>query len=287
MALKDLLVYVDQTESAEVRLRLAVDLACRHASHLTALFVKMQSQAQVEACNTAELGLVSAVQLQDLYRGIDATISGAENRLRATLGRFEVERDLKVEWRCVEGFPAVVVPQHIRYSDLCILGHDDLGERGPIDYSFSEHVLFVAGRPILLVPTSGSFNTLGRNIVVAWNSSRPASRALNDAIGLIEHAEKATVLAVNPAHYNRRHGALPPEQLIEHLRRHGISADVVRIEHVPTESIADVLQDRACELGADLLVAGAFGHTRLREKLLGGVTCKLLEHMRLPILMSH
>jgi nucleotide-binding universal stress UspA family protein len=287
MALKDLLVYVDQTPSAPARLRLAIDLARRNRSHLTALFVNAMSVNQQHQCATAELAQAPASQYADLRRDIEETIANAAVGLRALLERAAAEHRLDTEWCCVEGVPEVVVPQHARYRDLCVLGHRDLGNAAPVDYRFSEHVLFIAGRPVLLVPTAGSGDTLGRHIVVAWNSSRVASRALNDALALIERCDRTTVLCVNPSHYVDQYSALPPEELIEHLARHGIRAELLQIANVPSASVADVLQSEALRLGADMLVAGAFGHAKIREKLLGGVTCGLLAHMRLPILMSH
>lgn len=287
MALKDLLVYVDQTPSAPLRLRLAIDLARRNHSSLTALFVNVMNLSQLERCAAAELGLASATQHATLNRDITAAIATASASLQAVLARAAVEYGLHTEWRSVDGFPEVVVPQQARYRDLCILGHRDLGEAAPVNYSFSEHVLFIAGRPVLLVPTGRAFDTLGRHIAIAWNSSRPASRAVNDALPLIERCERATVICVDPDRYVGKHGALPPEHLIEHLGRHGIEADLVRISSVPSGSVAAVLQTKARGLGADMLVAGAFGHAKLREKILGGVTCDLLAHTLLPLLMSY
>jgi nucleotide-binding universal stress UspA family protein len=95
------------------------------------------------------------------------------------------------------------------------------------------------------------------------------------------------VLAVNPADFIGRHRAPPIEWLVEHLRRHGADADVVQLENIPAASIGDALLAEACALGGDLLVAGAFGHPKVWEKLLGGVTCDLLARMTLPTLMSH
>jgi nucleotide-binding universal stress UspA family protein len=122
---------------------------------------------------------------------------------------------------------------------------------------------------------------------VAWNSSRPAARAVNDAMPLIEQTERTTLLTVNPEVFIDHHGALPADQMVEHLRRHGASVDMVSLEHIPARAIADALQVKARAIGADLLVAGAFGHPRLWEKLLGGVTRDLLDGMKLPIFMSY
>jgi len=285
MALKDLLVYVDRTKAALVRMRLAVDLACRHASHLTALYVRELTRAQLDERSTAELGLASALQLDRLDRDHQASIDRAAARLQSALKVLEQAHSITAEWRSVNGLASVEVPQHARYADLSILGHRS--DRDPIEYSFSEHLLFVTGRPVLFVPAVGSLRTLGRHIVVAWNSSRAAARAVNDALALIERAERTTVVTVNPGDFIGRHNAPPAERMVEHLRRHSACVDLVQLENIPAGSIGDALQAEARTLGADLVVAGAFGHPRLWEKLLGGVTRDLLARMTLPILMSH
>jgi len=140
---------------------------------------------------------------------------------------------------------------------------------------------------MLFVPAVETLETLGRRILLAWNSSRPAARSLNDALPLIERAERTTVLMINPSGFIDGRGAPPGEHMVEHLRRHGAVADAARIEDVPHGGIADRLQAEAHALGADLIVAGAFGHPRLWEKMLGGVTYDLLTGMSLPIFMSH
>jgi nucleotide-binding universal stress UspA family protein len=287
MGLRDLLVYVDQTEGSLTRLPLAVDLAARNNSRLTALHVREWNPAQLERRSTAELGLVTADDLDRLNRDIERSIDQAAERLRSTLDTLGREHGLTTEWRCVDGAASVVVAQHARYHDLCILGRDAAVDDRAIDYTFSEELLFVTGRPVLFVPSNGSLKTLGRHIAIAWNSSRPAARAVNDALPLIERSEQATVLAVNPAAFIDRRGALPAEQMVEHLRRHGATTGLTRLEHVPAGSIADALQAEARKLGADLLVAGAFGHPKLWEKFLGGVTRDLLDRMAMPIFMSH
>jgi nucleotide-binding universal stress UspA family protein len=161
------------------------------------------------------------------------------------------------------------------------------GESPSINYSFSEQLLFVTGRPVLFVPAGDAFTTLGRHIVVAWNSSRPAARSLNDALPLIERAERVTIVMINPSGFIDAHEGPPGEQMIDHLQRHGATVDAVRIENVAHGAIADRLQAEAQALGADLIVAGAFGHPRLWEKMLGGVTHDLMAGMSMPIFMSH
>ena len=124
MALKDLLVCVDPTVDSFLRLRLGVDLAARHESRLTALFVTEWSRAQSDRHKAAEIGLVSARGMRDLEQTIEATMQAAADRLRTALETLARERGVAAELRSVDGIASSVVPQHARYADLCILGRD-------------------------------------------------------------------------------------------------------------------------------------------------------------------
>lgn len=287
MALKDLLVYVDQTEVSLQRLRLAADLAIRHDGHLTALYAREWSRAQLDRRKAAELGLISARGLITLDHDIEAEIAAAADRIRAILTELGRVRGLRAELLGVDGDAATVVPQYARYADLCILGQDVPDGPASVNYTFSEQLLFLTGRPVVFVPGGGAFASLGRHVAVAWNSSRPAARALSDALPLIERAEQTTVIMINPSGFIDAHRGPRGDQIIEHLRRHGATVEAVRIEQVPHTEIAGRLQQEAQTRGADLLIAGAFGHPRLWEKILGGVTHELMANMSLPILMSH
>ncbi len=287
MALKDLLVYVDQSDRAVERLRLAADLARRHGSRLTAIFVRELNQEQMHDQCVAELGLGSAQAMGETNERIRKSIDERATLLRKTLEKVGQECGFEVEWRCLDGISSILVPQHARFADLCILSQDGSAPVNATGYSFSEQLLFVSGRPVVFVPVRGSFDTLGRNILVAWNSSRASTRAVNDALPLIERADRVTVLAVNPAAFAERYHALPPQQMVEHLRRHGAAVEGIWLNDVPIPAIADAVLANARKVGADLIVAGAFGHPKLWEKLMGGVTRDLLARMNLPVLMSY
>ncbi len=287
MALKDVLVYLDQTQHAFERLRLAADLARRHQSRLTALYVRELSPMQRHQQSIAELGQGSADAMRETNRQIRRSIDEASERMQAALVEMRRTYALEIEWRCLDGVASVIVPQHARFADLCVLSQDVSVAATATGYTFSEELLFVAGRPVIFIPARGSFKTLGQHILVAWNSSRAATRAVNDALPLIERAQQVTVLAVNPAQFAERYGALPPEKMVEHLRRHGAAVTGIWLDDISTELIAEAVQAEALRVGADLIVAGAFGHPRLWEKFMGGVTHDLLARMQLPVLMSY
>ena len=141
-----------------------------------------------------------------------------------------------------------------------------------------------SGRPILVIPYIGRFATVGSRILVGWNNSREATRAVNDAMPLLAKAISVTVLEASAR--NSATDDATGADITRHLTRHGINAEITR---TVTSSIStpDLLLNHAADMSADLLVVGGYGHSRLRELVLGGVTRELLRHMTLPVLMSH
>ena len=287
MALKDLLVILDQSDGSLARLRLAVDLARRHESWLTALYVREWSPAQLLRRKTAELAGRTLAEVENLVGVVEDSIDQSAHALRTELERCAAQYRVQAEWRAVEGVPSEVVPQHARYADLCMLDVQAPAVSTSAGYRFSEEMVFISGRPVMLVPSVVRQKTLGAHVAIAWNSSRAAARVINDALPLLERAERTTVIAVNPDDYIGQHHALPLPQLTEHLRRHGVTAHCATLTGVPTAQIAAVIQHEALAAGADMLVAGAHGHVWLREVVLGSVTRDLLSRLELPVLMSN
>jgi nucleotide-binding universal stress UspA family protein len=286
LSLRDVLVCLDQSEGALGRLRLSADLAARHGSQLSALYVREWNVAQLRDRGAAEMGLISAGDLKVMRERIERSIDATAERLRAVLADLGQAHHLHTEWRCVDGSTTVVVPQQARCADLCIVGHQLFPDANAAHYSPSE-LLFVSGRPVLFIPDSGGFRTLGRHVVVAWDASRTAARALNDALPLIERADRTTLLMVRPPGNSDSENTSSATRMVDHLRKHAQSVDLVEVESIASGSIGDTLQAQADVLNADLVVAGAFGHSKMLETVLGGVTRDLLARMRVPIFMAH
>lgn len=167
-----------------------------------------------------------------------------------------------------------------RYYDLSAIGWEPHHERA---YELAESLVFDSGRPVVLLPDASNMDRLG-HIAVAWDGSRAAARALADAAPLLA---KASAISVIMAIGDK---ALPEENIAEHLVLHLKDRGLEATSHV-VDASADptggVIQRRALELGAGLLVMGGYGHSKLREFTLGGVTRDILTDLRLPVLFSH
>jgi nucleotide-binding universal stress UspA family protein len=279
MGIKDLLVAVDNTPSNKPRLELATWLAGRFGAHLVGL----------HPSSIAQSGAYGASFDTSLFdAALQETVERAERRAAEAHSGFEAitaRNGVSAEWRIARGFPNPETVLHARYVDLAILGqrwsdYDALSYPDPAD------VVLASGRPVLVVPRAGRFEQIERHALVAWNASREAARAVNDALPLLSLVKAVTVLSVNPNHGISAHGDEPGADIALHLARHGIK---VEVQHsvAPAADPANELLSRAADLGTDLIVMGAYGHSRMRELALGGVTRSILEQMTVPVLMSH
>lgn len=279
MKLCEILVHLDQSSRAEARLDIAASLARQHGAHLTALQV---IDVAIPVMAMADGGGGGAV-IAELMEQMRQSALAASVKLKAAFEAALAREGIMGEWRQVEGTTPEILALHGRYADLLVLGQDD-PEGDSAD--LLETVLFDSGRPVLAIPFAGSFKSIGKRVLVGWNASREATRALHDALPLIAKAENTTVFLANPKRGLGAHGEEPGADIARHLARHGLKVEVAK---AVAEDVADsaLLLNHASDMGADLLVMGAYGHSRLREFILGGVTRSLLREMTIPVLLSH
>jgi nucleotide-binding universal stress UspA family protein len=280
MAYKNLLVHLDETEACKGRVATAIALAKAQEAYLTGLALAIEASIPAYIGGQMPVEVLQVQHAQTLERG----------RAAATLFDKAVSRaDQQGESRVVSGLDidaARVIALHARHADLVVLGQEEPEAATAVPRHTVEDVVLSAGRPALIVPYIGAGKTLGRRIMIAWDASREAARAVNDALPLLEQADSATVLSVNPRPGVDLHGEEPGADIALHLARHGVKVDVQRTQ-VEEIDVGDTVLSRLADLSSDLLVMGAYGHSRLREVVLGGVTRTLLESMTVPVLMSH
>lgn len=169
-----------------------------------------------------------------------------------------------------------------RYGDLIVLGRPENALRRKL----FEGVLFGSGRPLIMVPPDWKPKAIGNNVVIGWNASREAARALASARPLIEHAEKITIVTVDAKPGLSGHGQAPGADVAAHLASCGLEVEVRNIDGLGREEAAALIEE--CQaLGADLLVVGGYGRARLQEIIFGGVTRDLIRRAPLPVLMAH
>lgn len=279
MALKDILVFLDQSKTNGQRLETAVDIAERFQGRLTGLAIAQT--AHIPEFMPAEF---IAHQEQAAEKRNAAIRQTFEKRLGNT--------GVDWGWRAVTmtspaEAPLDVLSLHSHYADLTIVGQPDPDETdGTMPEDLPGKLALVSGRPVLGIPYAWRPQPVGRNILVAWNATRESSRAVHDAMPVLEQADEVRVLAMTRSGGLEGHGEQPGADIAEHLARHGVKATA---EHrvVKDIDVPDALLSAAADYGADLLVMGAYGRSRLREITLGGTSHGVLRSMTLPVLMSH
>lgn len=285
MGYRDILVALDIAAPARGRIELAAALAARDKAHLIGLHTSVSGDAPRRRAGYFEA--FDRSLLAPLYQEFAETMRQEAERTRALFEEIASRHGLSFEWRHASGYPSQAAAMHGRYVDLIVLGQIDPDDvQGPLFRPLPEEVALAVGRPLLVVPYAGSWNEPGRRVLIGWDASREATRAVNDAMPLLAAAEAVTVLAVDPVEGPDGHGEVPGADIALHLARHGVKAT---IEKTVSAGIGagNALLSRASDLGADLLVMGAYGHSRLRELVLGGATRTILASMTVPVLMAH
>ncbi|HYH38750.1 MAG TPA: universal stress protein [Azospirillum sp.] len=272
MSIQHLLVHVDATERATARLDFAVALAKRFQAKLTGLFAQKESFGP---------SIVARRASENLLKSMDETRA----RFEAAVAAAGVTGEW---WQVQHGEHTNVVTQTVicaRYADLAILGQHD-PDASVVPEDVVEQVLLNSGRPVLVFPHIGRFGPPGGKTLIAWNGSREAARAVNDAIPFMKGAEAVTVLAVHAGELPHDPGKVPNVDIVAHLAAHGITAN---LERLPLSEIAfaDAVLNRAYETDSNLLVMGGYGQYGFPHLLRGSNTRHILRTLTLPALLSH
>jgi nucleotide-binding universal stress UspA family protein len=286
MKLRDLLVVLHASSRSSGPLGLALNLASRHDAHLTG-FCPLELLYPTNLALSLS-GYPEALVLQEATTRLEAQ---AVEKARAVEADFREQlrlNNVRGDWQVGTGLAVGEVARRARTADLLVLAQNNPEHPlPPVARHLVEDALMKSGRPLLLVPFAGKFDTIGRNVLIAWNGGREAARAVHDALFLIEPTATVTVLTVERARSSSDTQEVPGADMAEHLSRHGLNVSAARTVTDGSISYGDALLAYASDCGADLLVMGGYGHSRARELILGGVSRELLDHMTLPVLMSH
>jgi nucleotide-binding universal stress UspA family protein len=283
MSLKDILVFLDVGPASEGRLRLATRIARDHGASLSAVFASNDQAADFPpGLGVPRRGLITQLvpTAADIIRSAPF-IDVAERQFRESRHSLGSEGD----WHQLDRDNEAELIALARTADLIVIGQVNPNAR-PAPSWRPEDVVVACGRPVLMVPYIGTFSEVGRRVLVAWDGSREAVRALNDALPVIAAAEQVTVMTVCARDKDLERDRNSTDRVIHHLARHGIAARVD--QRLQSEStVSDCLLSRAMDFYVDLIVAGAYHHSPLREALVGGVSRDLFQRMTVPVLMSH
>jgi nucleotide-binding universal stress UspA family protein len=278
MGLHDIVVYVDGAEATKARVGFAVALAKEHGAHLVG----------IAFAPTALLPLYGAdvgfADMTEVLASVKSQGAKALQAFEASAKAAGVTAEARLMQGMSEEFPHDFA-HAARHADLAILGQPRDGDPLIGQYALVERCLFASGRPVIIVPASPETLALKGVVVAAWDGSAEAARAINDAMTFLKQAARVVLVVGVTGAQDEEDGA-ETDDMVAHLKRHGVMAEAMRVK-AGEGDIGRLLLSTAKDLGADLMVMGAFHHSRWREFILGGVTLTVLEEATIPLIMAH
>lgn len=284
MTIRKMLVSVDGSELSRAVLETALTLARQHGAHVDAIHVRPDPRLGVPLMGEG----VSAAMVEELVKLTDDETAARAAQARAVFDQVQRDQGLplandpamtgvSMSWTQAEGQEEEEIARRGRLSDIIVLGRPSLRPDSNATVIFNA-ALFESGRPVL-VAADRPEGAVGRHVAVAWNGSVEAARAVFAAMDVLRRAESVEVIAADPD----KHADLGLAEVVDYLAWHGIAAR----QHIagPAKGVADALVEAIGD--ADLVVMGAYSHSRLRELILGGVTRYMLESTRIALLMAH
>ncbi|MEO1494698.1 MAG: universal stress protein [Pseudomonadota bacterium] len=274
MSIKNILVSFNGTDGAARAVRLAAAMARRYDAHLTGVFAHTapHTRYQFEAYLTQ-----AALYIMD--EGVREAEEQRREEFEEIVG--SAEQGVRNDFICQSGFPNDVLSRMGRTYDLIVMAQPD-GKSSVYDEPRPDDVAMESGRPVLVAPRGFERFEQSAAAVLAWDGERAASRALADAMDLLEDKHRLMVLHVGSDEKVRQPGA----SIMEHLSRHGLEA-TLNVEKPGGLSTSEIILNACAETDAGLLVMGAYEHSRVSEMLLGGVTRDVVARSHIPVLMSH
>lgn len=278
MSYKTILVHADPSRHADERVRVAARLALAEGAHLVGTAMTGISRFLYQDSSIDLTRTVVAMHMDALYQRAGESLARFE-QLASAVGVPTCER------RLVDDEPEGGLALQSRYADLVVVSQTDPDDQSArLTPRLPEYVMLNSARPVLVVPYAGSFEQLGANVLVAWDASMEATRAVTNAIPLLRRARHVTIAVFNPNPFDA-HGEQPGADIALYLARHGVNIEV-SLQQTGID-VGNALLSMAADRSADLIVMGGYGHARLRELLLGGATETVLRTMTVPVLMSH
>ncbi|RZF24538.1 universal stress protein [Paraburkholderia sp. UYCP14C] len=279
MNYRNLLVHLDDSQAAQQRLDIALGIARQFDAQLVGLDVAPIPEAHVVSAIPGAAGMYAEV-----IRQSDQRRAALRDSFEAACGHAGVAG----QFRCSDTSDRRSIVRYARLADLFIAGQSN--PNAPETYihdHVGEQLLMTAGCPVLFVPYTGVFPSVGSRILIAWDGSREATRAIHDALPFISRAQKNIIVTVHGPADPPLGARIPGADMARTLARHDAVIDVLELEGATEASAGSMLLSCAQAHGSDLIMMGAYGHARWHEAVWGGVTRTLLQSMAVPVLMSN
>lgn len=278
MSYRDILVHLTLDPRNAARTQMAIGMARRFGARVSGLYTVPPPNVPYYMGEYIPTELIQK-QMDEAQK---SSVGAKDDFLRIC-----ADAGIEHRWLASDLAPVEALRLASRSADIALVGQPDPNPTDPAAIPYGTDVLphelaLQAGRPILAVPHAGDFGEIGRRVLVAWNGKREAARALHDAMPVLRGAEVVHIVTIGA----ERKGRTPLSDIAGHMQRHGLRLETAIITSNGAKVGVKLLEEARAR-GCDMMVMGAFGHSRLREMVFGGVTETVLSNMALPILLSN
>lgn len=277
MTYKTILIYLPNEHNAQRIIRLAANVARKFDSHLTGLHIVSSISDYPETIISEEFS-GRFLKEQEILK----------NKIKEIFVEQTRSEDFVTEWRCETAashrYGARLI-QHARCADLIIMAQPDPEKDNPEHKHIQREIIEGSGRPVLIIPNYGDFKNIGEKVLVGWSATREAARAVYDGIPLLQASKKTEIFWVSKMDIKGGYMEDAAKEIAVCLDRHGVK---VNLSHHQESGLAigDELLNKAANSGADLIISGAYGHSRMYDFMVGATTPHLMKHMTVPVLFS-
>ncbi|SAL64072.1 universal stress protein [Caballeronia humi] len=279
MSYKTIVVQLDTSKRTAARIDCALHLARHFGAHLTGVYSDFTLDPRFYYERSGAERYCTSFEQTCIDRR-----ARVENMFRSRLAQTKVAGN----WVAKEGYAPISLSRYSRCADLTITGqHDPDDPEAYLADRYPEQLVLSAGRPVLVVPHTGAMNPVGAKVLVAWDDSREATRAVHDALPFLQLAKRTVMITIVGEADKRRGPRARGLDLVAALARQGARVEHSEINVKDGARTGETLLSFGSEFGANLIVMGAYGHSRWHELILGGATRTVLEATQVPVLMSN
>lgn len=271
--MRDILVSVDNTDECEKRLDIAQQIAGPFDAHVTGIHIN-NTLANRDLFD----GTFDQLAMQTLQSQL------IEERAHATELFYKAFRLGEGMVTFLSEFTVSAYYPLAKMADLIVVSQPGTNRHSTASWDFLEDMIMRSGRPVLIIPYAKDLGEIAQSILVAWDGTREATRAVHDALPLLKSAASVQVVSVTDAVPHKN--TVQSSEIAAHLVRHRVN--VIAHDMIDNKApIAEILLSVSAEFGSDMIVMGGYGHCNLRQYVFGRVTRSMLDHMTLPVMMSH
>ena len=271
-------VHLDHDQGCEHRLHAAAQLAADHEAELVGVYASYFPLSFYDEVGTPD----------EVYSLLRARFSEEKAKARALFQDITKSVGITTHWRAPEGPVDQILASHARYCDLMVMGQFNPNQPDAQRFpNLAEAVIMAAGRPVLMIPYSGKTYPIGRRVLFCWDQRREAARAFADAHPILQECMELVILTIDGQSGGLRTNDIDPRDFSSYcgLRHYPLPQEITRTSQ--NVGVGNTILNAATDHSSDLIVMGAYGHSRLKEWIMGGASRTLLETMTVPVLFSH